>query len=323
MKKILSMLTITIMAVFLCTVPVYAAETTETTESTEDGYYNGPVDPITYEPIGQTTDTEAEVVEINSDCTYVRSEGMFRYQFGQGYVSLSVVDGMITTGHVRLQFDAVSSATLYKDGDAVPDVPEEVYEPGSYTIASGNDGDFNKVISFQIVNKTTGTISQYVMPDGFHVKGVQKDGEEVTSGYTTVDLEQEGYYQIVYSCNAIKTDFALDVTIDHTPPAVVFEGVDDTNKAKGPVTVTGMDPKDTITIYRDNKETRLNYDNELTESGVYRVTVSDEAGNTIEKNFKIMIYLNLKAWMVIVIIVAIIAGVAVALYITRKRLRVR
>jgi hypothetical protein len=35
MKKILSMLTITIMAVFLCTVPAYAAETTETTESTE------------------------------------------------------------------------------------------------------------------------------------------------------------------------------------------------------------------------------------------------------------------------------------------------
>ena len=111
--------------------------------------------------------------------------------------------------------------------------------------------------------------------------------------------------------------------MDHIPPQVTFDGVDKNNKAKGPVTIQGLKKGDTVTVTRDGKNETLKSGNKLTESGKYTVIVTDNAGNVTKKSFTIMLYLNVKSIVLFAAFLLIIAGVFVALYITRKNLRVR
>ena len=120
------------------------------------------------------------------------------------------------------------------------------------------------------------------------------------------------------------TEYKLDVTIDHTPPEITFEGLDEENNAKGPVTISGMSKDDTISIlFNDEEAVSLDSDNQVSETGYYHVVITDPAGNSVEKDFRILLYLNVSATLFIIAFALVIVGVIVALYIARKRLRVR
>ena len=136
-------------------------------------------------------------------------------------------------------------------------------------------------------------------------------------------MTQEGAYNIGYICSDSGVTYNLTLTVDHTPPQVTFEGLDENNKAKGPVTLMGLEEGDSVSIISGDDIKKLNMKSQITESGDYRVVVSDQAGNSIEKEFKIMVYLNIQAWMLFGFIFLLIVGLAIALTITRKKLRVR
>lgn len=288
--------------------------------------YTGDVDTVTGKPIeiAETEEKQTKSVAIKDGSTYDWNNSLFIYKVTGGAIGVSVCDGMIVTSPVSFAVSGEINIAIYRNGSKYSDIPTSVSDPGTYVILTWDNETEEQVMSFQIVATTTGVISQYLVPNGFTVMSVALNGTQVNRGYGAVDMSEEGYYEISYRCNATSVDYNLYVTIDHTPPDVRFEGVDSKNRAQGPVTLKGLADGDEVYIkLNDEDEVSLDYKNQLTQSGSYHVVVSDSAGNYITKDFVIMIYLNVKGVFFFSLIVVIIIGVIVALYISRKRLRVR
>lgn len=301
-----------------------SADTTESSTAEADMNYDGPIDIFTRSPISEDSEQDqAQRVTMSDGSIYDRPTGMYIYSVDNGSVSISVADGMMVTGDVTLAKGEDVNVLLYKDGELVDGFPQVINAPGSYAITSGEDGSAGQIMGFRILNKITGAVNQYNLPKGFSVRSVVINGEDAVSDYGVVDMTQEGSYAVNYVCSDNGISYYLNVTIDHTPPQVTFEGLDENNRAKGPVTVTGLEEGDTVSVISGDEVKKLNMNSQVVDSGDYRVVVTDQAGNYVEKEFKILVYLNLQAWMLLGFILILIVGLAIALTITRKRLRVR
>ncbi|SEP85138.1 hypothetical protein SAMN02910369_00742 [Lachnospiraceae bacterium NE2001] len=297
-----------------------------TVEEGNDAYfdYTGELDIYTGLPVGVEEASQAGIVKVNDDCTYDLTNHYFVYQIGaDDKFCASVVDGMVTTAPVNFAAAGEFNMAIYKDGVKLNGIPQTVSEPGSYTAITWDDNSEKQVMTFQIVKSTTGKLAQYVIPSGFSVQSVEIDGVEADKGFGMVDMTREGYYDIRYACNATGIVYNLVVSVDHIPPQITIDGVDKNNKAKGPVTIQGLQNGDSVVVYLDDKKTSLKSGNKLTESGTYKVLAYDQAGNVTQKDFEISLYLNIKSVFLFIAFVVLIAGIIVALYITRKRLRVR
>ena len=286
--------------------------------------YEGPIDMFTKSPVSETAGQDlTQRVNVSDGSVYDRASGFYIYAVDNGSVSVSVADGMIVVGDVFLTKSENANVKLYKDGEAVDDFPGLINVPGSYAIISGDMGSDGQIMGFRVLNGVTGAISQYNMPRGFSVQSVVVNGEDVFYDYGVVDMTTEGTYDVNYICSDNGISYYLHVVIDHTPPQVTFEGLDENNRAKGPVTITGLQEGDRVSVLSGNETKKLNSKSQIAESCDYRVIVSDEAGNYIEKQFKIVVYLNLQAWMLLGLALILIVGMAAALTVTRRRLRVR
>lgn len=286
--------------------------------------YEGPIDMFTRDPVtDDSAQNQAQTVSLSDGSVYDRSTGMYIYAMENGSVSVSIADGMMVTGDVMLAKSENANALLYKDGELVSDFPQVINAPGSYAITGGDNGDTGQIMGFRILNQVTGAVNQYSLPRGFSVRSVTVNGVDATHDYGVVDMEAEGSYDISYICSDNGINYSLQVTVDHTPPQVTFEGLDANNRAKGPVTLVGLEEGDTVSVISGQEVKKLNANSQITESGDYQVIVYDAAGNSIEKEFKILVYLNLQAWMLVGLILVCIVGLAIALTVTRMRLRVR
>ncbi len=302
--------------------PVFADGAEATTE--DDINYSGQIDIITGEPIGKDGEVQADTVVVSGNSVYDRDSGMFAYQAGGATILCSVADGMVTTKKVSLSMEGEANIAVYHDGESMTEIPAELDEFGSYSVVTWTDNAQTRVLAFQIVNSVTGKLYSYVMPDGFQLKKVYFNEEEIGSSQGAVDMTREGAYLIEYSCLANGLDYALEVTVDHTPPAVTFSNLDEYNDARGPVTIGGLEEGDSVKItFNEEEVVKLNDDNQVTETGTYNVVVTDKAGNAVEKSFRILLYLNLNATLFLLAILLIILGVSIALLIARKKLRVR
>lgn len=293
----------------------------------EDQYmdYTGEVDLYTGEPVSNTsTATTSGRVSITDSCQYDFDLHWFCYPANGGTFYCSAADGMVTTSEVTFAIGGEFNLAIYKDGVALNGIPKSVSEPGNYTAITWDDNTESQLMSFQIIKKTTGRISQYVMPEGFSVSEVALNGVTQPKTFGIVDMTEDGYYEIRYLCNATGITYTLVATMDHIPPQITYEGLDKKDIAHGPVTLKGFQDGDTISITMNkNTKTSLKTGNKLTEPAKYRVVVYDEAGNSAVKEFEILIYFNIKSVFLLIAFVVIIIGVFVALYITRKNLRVR
>lgn len=287
-----------------------------------DFYYTGPVDIFTGEPVGEGTADENDQISIPDGSAYDRTRGMFVYTIGGGTLACSVCDGMIVSGEVGFLKFGELKAIVYYNGEMLSEIPQSVISPGTYVVAS-NGGSHEQIMTFRIVGEAVSGLKQYVMPEGFHVRSVVFNNSDMLTDYGMVNFDQEGSYAITYRCDATSMDYSLRVVIDNTPPAVSFEGLDDRDSARGPVTVTGYASEDTVTVTRDGNEAKLNFNSQLTEVGDYRVVVTDKAGNYVEREFTILLYLNMQSWMFFGLVLIIVTGLAIVLTIERMRLRVR
>ncbi len=286
--------------------------------------YTGPVDIVTGQPIVEDEmGNKADIVTVSDGSTYDRENNIYKYTVGDGFFACTIADGMIVTGEVAMGLSGDENVDVYKDGKKYKEIPSTVSEPGSYVVVTWTDNSETRVMAFEIVAETTGSVNQYIMPDGFSVRSLYINGEEKKTNRSSVNMSEEGYYEVNYRCTDNNVDYFLEVNVDHTPPKVVFEGVNKNNKAKGPVTIKGLEEGDTVSVTYNGEESKLNYKNQLTQSGRYHVVVADEAGNTVEKTFNILIYLNIKSIVFLGLLLLVIVGVSVALIISRKSLRVR
>ena len=288
--------------------------------------YSGDVDIYTGKPVIESEDkvSNSSFVSLKDGSSYDRENGMFVYTLENGTFSSSACDGMVLTDQVNLVVDGTYNVAMYCDGRRLDGIPAYVSEPGTYVVITWDNVSENQILTFQIVEKTTGRVNQYIIPQGFTVKTVYFNSELQKNSFGSVDMTKEGLYEITYTCSATGVDYFLNVSTDHTPPNVTFEGLDSDNKAKGPVTIRGLQQGDKVYVLRnDDESSKINSQNQITQDGRYHVTVVDSAGNSVSRDFVIMIYLNVKGVFFLSLIIVLIIALLIALYISRKRLRVR
>ena len=307
---------------------------TDPTEETTQGstispsdsiFYTGPIDLITGQPITDSSgDSSGQLVQMGNGVSYDRYSRRYIFPVGNSRILSSVADGMIVTDSVVLSKDGEMNISVFKDGEAMSEIPSEITAVGDYVVVTGNGNSQNQLLTFQIVNSVTGKLQQYILPTGFVVQSVRRDGESLSHEAGSVRFEEEGDYVVDYSCSINSAEYTLKVRIDHTPPQITFGGLDEDNEARGPVTIQGLSEGDTISIiYDDEESVDLDDENQVSETGRYHVVVTDAAGNSTEKDFEILLYLNFNATMFIVAFLLVVIGICIALLISRKKLRVR
>lgn len=233
----------------------------------------------------------------------------------------NVTDGMIVTGEVTLSCPQGITAELFKDGELYSGDISKITEKGVYVYrVKANNDVSEQILSFTIVGSVTGLVSGYALPDGFAVESLLFNGEAKSTGSSYIPFDEDGRYSLTYRCSATRKIYTLELTVDHTPPELVLEGIEN-GKIRGPLTITKQDPSDTVAVYRDGEPEP--YTPTLTKSGEYTLVVTDEAGNRNSYDFTILIYLNYGSFIFFGALALILAAVAVMLAVSKKRLRVR
>lgn len=287
--------------------------------------YEGEVDIYSGSPIAEESEVK-QATALADGGMYDSSAQMFIYTVpgGNQAVYSSVANEMITTASVNLSTDEGISARLYLDGEEQKDADiSNISAPGKYSlVVYGNDVEY-RILSFTIVTEKTGAIDFYQLPVGFDVTEVSVSGQLREKNDTgRVDMSQEGDYLITYRCNLIDLYYTLNVTIDHTPPKVTYEGVKD-GTAKGPVTMKGLKKSDTVEIKCNGQDFTTPEDNVIDVPGKYEVTVTDEAGNSVTDKFEIKFFMNFQGVLFGLLFVAVIGTAAGYMIWSRKRLKVR
>lgn len=281
------------------------------------------VDSFTGEEVADGSSVLREQERISERVIYDRKEDAYIYTAANGRVYTNVVDGMITQESVSIHADDAVGCTLYLDGER-QDEPDlsAITQPGSYVLQTANSTSSEPLFSFTILSETAGaSLSGYRVPAGFAVDSVSVDGVDKSAEGGYIDLSGEGVYAIEYECPAANKFYSLNIYIDHTPPTLALENVED-GKAHGPVDVSDLEEGVAMQVYRNGEEVTV-YNNEIDRSGDYTIELMDAAGNRTTYTFTIMVYLNISAWAVVLLLVLIGIALTVYLIVSRRRLHVR
>ena len=324
MKKRILLTTAVLVLLAAAILPVFADE--------GDGYkgdfdYNGVVDSESGYG-GQDQSSLDGRVRVTSAMLYDKTRSMFVFPLSGGEeVQCSAADGMIVTDAVTLRTTGASALHVYRNGALIElDSAGEIRDTGEYVVYAGQDSG-NKVCSFTVIGSAASIVHNYSMPDGFVVREATLEGHVTDYSRYYVDMEQEGRYRIDYSCTSTGRDYSLITQIDRTPPKLVLNGtVGRDGRVHSAVSFSGLEPDDTLRVELDGNPISVkivNGSGKLTSSGVYHVTATDKAGNTVSREFTIMVYLDSNGVMFILLVIAAIAAVAgYALY-KRRTLKIR
>ena len=295
--------------------------------ASDNGQY-GQLDPFTGKRIEESdedggTDASSDIVWLSDNMFFDTSVRMYGYPAGNGAVYSNAADGMILTERVDIVIPRGINIDVFFEGTQIEFTGQALSDIGSYVIRLSDGGQEKSLFSFTIAGKETCRILSYTVPEGFRIVHATLDGIEISYSRKYVDMSAEGDYSIYYECYLTGMNYTLNVSVDTTPPTIVLEGVEADGKARGPVTITGKDANDSLTVYKDGEKILLMLSNTLTQSGNYVATVSDTAGNVSTYPFTIMIYLDRNGWIFILIFVLLIIGTVVYIQYQRTHLRIR
>ncbi len=299
-----------------------------TARADADPTYTGQLDPFTGEAVlEQIGENEVTTLSdrrmITENMYYDYSTGLFAYPVDNDLsdVLSNAADGMVLNEPVEVRIPDGVSVSIFRDGNQV-DFANEYRTRGSYSVMIQKNGVSDTLFTFTIIGAKTGKISSYQLPQYFRFDSITLDGVEIGHTRNFVELMEEGYYEISYRCERTDIKYKLNVTIDHTPPQVVFEGIGEDGKARGPVTWGQLKDDEYIKVYKEGSE-YLYTNNRLTQSGTYEIVVTDDADNVLDVNFVIMIYLDKNGFMFVGIIVVVVGALAGYLIYQRKHMKVR
>lgn len=286
--------------------------------------YSGTLDP--YTGLAEQTVTgkpNTDLIQISDDTFYDQKQNYYIIFADDAQLISNIVSGFVVTTPVYIVIPNGINATLYRDGDIVSDPDyDNIRDFGSYVLdISGGSSTSIQPLKFTIVSPETGVINEYRMPKGFRINSVVYDNADIDCDPAVVSLTNEGPYEIRYSCYETKMSYSLNITVDHTPPEITLNGVENGGRSRGKVTIA-KDDRDTIVNIYINGE-RMIYNEELTRSGTYKILATDKAGNTSVYDFIIPVYFNTNGILLVVLLLAIIAAAVAYPFYVRKHLRVR
>lgn len=282
------------------------------------------VDAFTGEDIEPNGKTSVSLITVG--CRYDSKTGLYTLSTSaeeNTNVISTVADGMIVRGPVGISCEDNVNVVVYKDGLELqsPNL-EEITSPGSYRVFAVDAlGNTFRLLDFTIVDSVTNTITTFTAPKSFYILSASRNGEAIAVGDSMLNMEEEGAYVVEYICRPSGVKYTLETTIDRTAPVLALEALNGGYSVSGPVDISDLEPDCAIEIEKDGAPVR--YTGMLTDTGVYKITLTDRAGNINVYDFKINLYFNVNTWVVAGLLLVVIIWISADIMNARKKFRVR
>lgn len=316
-RRILALLSAALIGLGLC---LFASATDGGGDYQGDIDYVGEVDPET--GFGYHTPDLGGRIPITDNMLYDSAKGAFVYPIGaNSELACTAADGMVLTDTVTLSTVGSPQLSVYRNGEEVDlSAGSTLKEPGEYAIYLGSSAGA-RICGFTILPAVTNLIHGYTVPEGFAVRELLYNGEQQSFERYYADMEAEGEYEINTRCLQADRIYTLRVAIDRTAPELVLSGnVGEDGRVRGPVTITDIEAGTVLTLERDGEAEKLAVRDGtavIRDTGSYRLTATDTAGNSSSYQFTILLYLDSNAFLFVLLALAIVASVF--LYALRKR----
>lgn len=296
---------------------------------------------LTVDDYGKSISLDALEYRFRTSGTYrVVTENAFYTGFeaiSQSYVyaqpdPVGTLDGVenygYTNGTVKFSWKDEAVVKVVKDGTEISYVSgQELTEEGCYEIILENYDGFRTVYSFVIdktapvvklsgvnnMGNTNRPVTVNVSEDGCEIE-VLKDGVHLENFTIGQALTAEGQYRIIAKDRA-ENSMEVSFSIDVTAPVLLISGVENDGKTKRKVVLDELSETAQVTVYRDDEEITYELGKELKEAGMYRVVLTDEAGNITEYSFEILAGVNggVVALCIIAVLALIVGGIFIFL----------
>ena len=112
--------------------------------------------------------------------------------------------------------------------------------------------------------------------------------------------------------------YLFKVTVDGTAPTIPLNGVENGGSTKDAVTIGNPSEDATVKVTLNGEPVEYTLGDEITEPGEYKVSATDEFGNTSEYSFTIKAGLN-GGIIALIVIVSILAVGGVVVFILKKK----
>lgn len=236
----------------------------------------------------------------------------------------NVPAGMKTTRDVEFTFIDSVTCKLIKNGQEVQyRVGSKIQEKGDYTLQIFDGGTENPAtFSFSVIGSAVNLITEYSVPESCKIENATFNGIDIRTPENNIELGAEGKYTFRVACGNYTFDEAF--TLDNVPPEFSLIGVDEEGEAhSGKVSIELL--SDDIDHYDImlNGELLTKKSVELTEPGVYMVTVYDKAGNSTAKTFEILYRMDGMAIVTVVLLIAVVVAGVVFFIMTRRKFIIR
>lgn len=287
-----------------------------------------------FEGLLQPESHETAVIENpETSVSYNTDREMFEYRLPDGKKFwLSIPAGGMGRVAVRLELsDGVHAYIMEKDGENVL-MPENMVfaEAGSYRIKLltnelGTDGEesYQFMVPFFVLQGGPQNISVVNAPNSFLIQSVTLNGRALISDKKEyVQMKQDGTYVIEFTGKEDPTMFyEIKLLRDTTPPCLLFSVPVDGATLKESLSYTVPEPGTVIELFHNGAAVTASK-NIIAQDGVYRMVVTDKAGNSREYNFVMKQgYRVFDYRMVILLAVLLAAGAGLMLY-WRRNMRV-
>ena len=205
---------------------------------------------------------------------------------------------------------------LTKNGEAMEyALGAAITEPADYVLvltdALGNRSEVAFKVVEPLVKEFTHNFDEV---EGFG--GVTVNGEDKRLNYGTLELKEDGVYEVGVIVGG--NTYLFTVEVDGTAPTVTINGVENGGETKDAVTVTAPSETATVKVIKDGEEIKYTIGDEITEAGAYRIIVEDEIGNSTEYSFEIVE--GISGWVIFLIILGsllLVGGIVV--FILKKK----
>ncbi len=231
--------------------------------------------------------------------------------------AINVNDNGLSNSVIATANETVT-VTLLKNGEKIDYVlGSAISVPAEYTLAITDSLGNHEEISFKVVESLVKEFTHnFDDVEGFG--GVTVNGEDKRLNYGTLELKEDGVYEVGVIVGG--NTYLFKVTVDGTAPTIPLNGVENGGSTKDAVTIGNPSEDATVKVTLNGEPVEYTLGDEITEPGDYKVTVTDEIGNTAEYSFTIEKTISVGAIIGIILGVLGVIGVVVIIVLKKKEI---
>ena len=231
--------------------------------------------------------------------------------------AINVNDNGLSNSVIATANETVT-VTLLKNGEKIDYVlGSAISVPAEYTLAITDSLGNHEEISFKVVESLVKEFTHnFDDVEGFG--GVTVNGEDKRLNYGTLELKEDGVYEVGVIVGG--NTYLFKVTVDGTAPTIPLNGVENGGSTKDAVTIGNPSEDATVKVTLNGEPVEYTLGDEITEPGEYKVTVTDEIGNTAEYSFTIEKTISAGAIIGIILGVLGVIGVVVIIILKKKEI---